>query len=167
MRPRFGKLVVMSNEGINKHGQKLCRCLCDCGKETVVPLKYLQIGHTTSCGCLKIDNAKILAKRNIVHGHALLKGRSKEYFTWIDMKRRCINPKRKDFKYYGGRGIEVCAQWLHSFENFLQYLKSNSMYPKPAGMSIDRINNNGNYEPGNIRWSTQSQQNYNRRLLTC
>ena len=89
--------------------------------------------------------------------------KSNEYKTWTEIKSRCMNPRKSGYKYYGGRGIQVCNEWLYSFENFLNYLKSNNMYPKPAGLSIDRINNDGNYEPGNIRWATQSQQNYNQR----
>jgi hypothetical protein len=86
-----------------------------------------------------------------------------EYKTWAHMVQRCTNPKHKSFKDYGGRGIKVCKEWLHSFGNFLAYLKANNMYPKPAGTSIDRPNNDGHYEPGNIRWATKSQQNYNQR----
>jgi hypothetical protein len=97
------------------------------------------------------------------HGHALNYGKTKEYQTWIDMKTRCTNPKYKYYKDYGGRGIKVCDEWLYSFENFLAYLKDNNMYPKPAGLSIDRIDNDGNYEPGNIRWATMSEQNNNQR----
>jgi hypothetical protein len=79
------------------------------------------------------------------------------------MKGRCLNTKCKDYKNYGGRGIKVCEDWLYSFKNFLQYLKYNQMYPKPVGSSIDRINNNGNYEPGNIKWAFSLEQNKNRR----
>ena len=101
------------------------------------------------------------------HGHALhLNGKThntREYKTWCDMKFRCYNPKAKQYKNYGGRGIKVCEEWKNSFETFLIYLKTNSMYPKPVGLTIDRINNNGNYEPGNIRWATHSEQNHNQR----
>ena len=79
------------------------------------------------------------------------------------MIERCLNPKSDNYKYYGGRGIKICASWRNSFEIFLNYLKTNKMFPKPRGLSVDRINNNGNYCPGNIKWSTPSEQLKNRR----
>jgi hypothetical protein len=101
------------------------------------------------------------------HGHALhLDGKTRntrEYKTWCDMKFRCMNPNYHHYKNWGGRGIKVCDEWLDSFSNFLQYIKDNNMFPKPNGLTLERINNDGNYEPGNIRWATHTEQNRNRR----
>ncbi len=83
---------------------------------------------------------------------------SKSYTVWRKMKQRCYDPKARGFSFYGGRGITVCQRWLDSFENFLA-----DMGERPDGMSIDRINVNGNYEPGNCRWATNEQQSGNRR----
>jgi hypothetical protein len=86
-----------------------------------------------------------------------------EYLTWRSMIDRCINTVSPTYKNYGGRGIKVCEEWLVSFPRFIAYLKKNKMYPKPDGLSLDRINNDGNYEPGNIRWATPKQQANNTR----
>ena len=161
---RFGRLVVLEKTGKRtKAGHVIWKCRCDCGKETSVRSDSLSLGLTTSCGCLHKEKIREVGKRNIRHGHKPVQGETKEYRIWANIVQRCTNPKHKFFKDYGGRGIKVCNDWLHSFKNFLEYLKANGMYPKPIGMSIDRINNDGNYEPGNIRWATPLQQNDNQR----
>ena len=154
---RFGLLFV--TERTNKRTK--CRhvvyqCICDCGKETFVSSNSLRSDGTMSCGCLGIKNA-------IKHGNAINNIRTGEYYTWSGMIQRCTNSNNPRFKDYGGRGVKVCKEWLHSFKNFLAYLKDNNMYPRPAEMSIDRIDNDGNYEPGNIRWATALQQKHNQR----
>ena len=100
---------------------------------------------------------------NIKHGHAAHSGPSREWNTWRSMKGRCLNPKDPAFDRYGGRGITVCQRWQDSFMVFLQ-----DMGPRPLGTSIDRIDCNGNYEPGNCRWATSLEQNQNLRpWVTC
>ena len=150
-------LVVEKTEKRATGGNIIYRCLCDCGNYTFVSSCNLRSKSTSSCGCLFGSNA-------LKHGHR--RSHTGEYKTWEAMKTRCTNTKFKQFKDYGGRGIKVCEEWLHSFENFLDYLIETKMYPKPDGLSIDRINNDGNYEPGNIRWATPSQQKYNQRKRT-
>jgi len=114
--------------------------------------KFLRSGHTKSCGCLSGETTAI---RNTTHGLS----KNPLYGLWIKVKDRCSNQNCEDYKYYGARGIKVCDRWLNSFPNFLA-----DMGPRPSrSHSIDRINTNGNYEPGNCRWATPLQQNSNRR----
>ena len=144
---RFGRLVV--NKRIDPGMKWLC--VCDCGNTCSVDGRLLNKGHTQSCGCLKVDIAT-------KHGHASRSSRSKEYNAWVDMKRRCFNKDYVQFKDYGGRGISVCPSWSDSFENFLA-----DMGAAPAGLSLDRIDNDGDYEPSNCRWATRLQQARNKR----
>lgn len=112
-------------------------------------------GDTRCCGC------KTLAFRSdsmVQHGHSTRDGTSPEYNSWSSMRERCTNSKLPGFADYGGRGITVCDRWRHDFAAFLA-----DMGPRPAGTTIDRINNDGNYEPGNCRWATQLQQARNSR----
>lgn len=137
-------------------------CSCDCGSLTVVSLGRLSSGNTKSCGCLKRENARELGlalsgRQAVVHGHCRSERRTPGYDVWRAMLQRCENPNCESWKDYGGRGITVCERW-HTFIDFLA-----DMGIKPKGLSIDRIDNDGNYEPGNCKWSTQSEQNFNQR----
>lgn len=155
----FCRLTVLGEAPVkNGHSQSLCRCTCEVVRSYTN--KELRSGKAKSCGCLRADKARLLATK---HGHAgnAEKGRrpSSEYSTWLQMWRRCTTPSNKGYRLYGARGIGVCDRWKN-FETFLA-----DMGPRPSTRhSIDRFpNNDGNYEPGNCRWATASQQMSNRR----
>jgi hypothetical protein len=133
-------------------------CRCDCGSTCVVLGEGLKSGNTKSCGCLL---AKITAARCLKHGEQSgeRRGHSRIYRIWCAMLTRCRNPRSINFKYYGGRGVTVCARWL-DFRNFYADMGD----ALSATHSIDRINNDGNYELGNCRWSTPKEQANNRRM---
>lgn len=133
----FGKLTVLKREGSDKEGKALWLCKCECGKETLTTGKRLRKGTTKSCGC-------IVNKHNMTNTP-----------TW-KVWRRCYETTNEHYQRYGARGIKVAERW-HEFVNFLE-----DMGERPEGTSIDRINNDGNYEPDNCRWADNFTQNNNR-----
>ena len=151
---RFGRLTAMGYAG-KKNGKPFFRCLCICGKQTIVMGLNLYAGYTKSCGCLHSERT---SKAFRTHGHAGHGRQSTEYRIWQSMWTRCTNPKSISWKWYGARGISVCARWS-SFEAFLE-----DMGVRPSRhLTLDRIENDGNYEPSNCRWATGKEQAATRR----
>lgn len=154
---RFGRLTVVERNGSYRGKKAIWRASCDCGGEISVIGVNLRNGHTQSCGCLKRDSARLVSLNNITHGEARL-GRSHEYRTWTAIKNRCSNPTNPAYRNYGGRGIRVCERWENSFERFLA-----DVGRCPPGLTLDREDNDGGYDPDNCRWATPLEQRHNRR----
>jgi hypothetical protein len=148
---RFGRLTALAlHPERERYGNHYCFalwiCRCDCGTECIVRGGHLRGGKTMSCGCLQRE-------RVTKHG----RHDTPAYCSWRSMKKRCLDPRHCRYPLYGGRGIAVCEEWL-DFKNFYT-----SMCDRPNGQTLDRINSNGNYEPGNCRWATAYEQTHNRR----
>lgn len=159
-KTRFGRLTVVGEgdlyRGPNGKNRRRARCKCDCGNETDVVCVYLRTGKTKSCGCAVVDAVRV---RSVKHGHTVGRKPTPEYRAWCEIVKRCEQAARSNFNDYGGRGIGICESWRSSFDQF--YL---DVGPRPSPKhSIDRINNNGNYEPGNCKWATSLEQCRNRR----
>jgi hypothetical protein len=164
---RFGRLVVVS-EGPKQNvtekrpeGLRSVVCQCDCGNLTTVLLMNLVAGKVTSCGCVRKEQ---LAARNTAtkttHG-----GRRHElYATWTGMRARCLNPDNPGYRSYGGRGIGISPRWVNDFGTFVADIEA-EIGPRPSGKSLDRKDNDGNYEPGNVQWATPREQMINRRSV--
>lgn len=151
---RFGRLIAVKPVAEDKWKQIIWLCQCDCGKTKEIRGKHLWSNKINSCGCFRIEIGSI---RNTKHGHAKKDRVTRTFHSWQGILARCLNKNSSRYSDYGGRGITVCERWL-KFENFLA-----DMGECPDGLSIDRINNGGNYELGNCRWSTPKEQSRNKR----
>ena len=157
---RFGRLVAVSfshRVSRNPRGYRyFWDFACDCGNTKTINIESVIRGFTRSCGCLEIESR---ITSNTIHG----KSHTVEFNAWNAMKGRCYNIRNHAYSHYGGRGIIVCDRWLNSFEHFLA-----DMGQRPTSRhSIDRINNDGNYEQSNCRWATDTQQANNTRRSLC
>lgn len=155
----FGRLTVTCRAGSGSYrdGRKFAtwKCVCECGSEVVVCGTELRKGHVRSCGCLR---AELFRKNNPsirIHGM----WRSPIYAIWRAAKKRCSDPTYPEYKSYGGRGISMCPEWVASFQSFYEHIG-----PRPSPeYSLDRIDNDRGYEPGNVRWATREEQASNKR----
>lgn len=153
----FGRLTVIRQAEMDDKGQRLwlCECSCEPGKTKEVRGSYLRAGNVKSCGCLFLETRKTAAVKHGMSYHPL-------FGTWTNIKTRTTNPKNRQWPSYGGRGIKLHEAWMNDVEAFILWVETN-LGPRPDGMTLDRKDNDGHYEPGNLKWSTTREQNTNQR----
>lgn len=150
---KYGYLLAIKRVGTSKDGRPLWLFNCKCGNKPIINSKDVRSGHSKSCGCLAKE---LLTKRNLKHGQAFRHKASPEYRSWLGMRTRILDPTYHYYEHYKKRGIKICERWLNTEDGFSNFLKD--MGKRPIGTSLDRENNEGNYEPGNCRWATHKQQ---------
>lgn len=158
---RFGRLLVIGRAENSKLGKARWICECECGGGTIAYSCSLVSGHTLSCGCYQRDAMKKFnSKTKTIHGACVDSQRTRLYIIWSGMKQRCYDENCHSFPDYGGRGIRICNEWRIDFNKFRAWAMANGYSDE---LSIDRKDNEGNYEPANCRWSTEEEQCNNQR----
>ncbi len=169
---RFGRLRVLRKGPVDRNRCVGWYCICDCGKKVLKSGPHMRAGEIRSCGCLALETKQQNGRANVTSGLLKRLGRLRwkhgegtwphitvEYHAWQNAKDRCFNPRNPDYKDYGGRGIQMCEEWRNNYRAFLDEIGR-----KPVSeFVIDRINNEGHYEPGNVRWATPQESRLNQR----
>jgi len=161
---RFGRLTALRDSGKRKHTKVVWVCLCICGNFTEVSSISLISGNTKSCGCLQRDVVRKTGQNNFIHGESerLFQKETRLHRIWRQMKRRCYNSNSISYKYYGAKGVGICGEWKNSFVKFRDWAQNNGYR---NSLTIDRIDNDGNYEPSNCQWLTASENSKKCRQL--
>lgn len=152
---RFERVTVLANAAPLANGRRRVQCACSCGATFICEPRDLRRGATRSCGCLQKERVAAASRARTTHGAV----HTREYNIWLKMKARCLNPSDAKYPIYGGRGVAIHPEWVSDFTAFLR-----DVGPSPSRQhSIDRIDVNGDYRPGNCRWSTAKEQSRNKR----